>query len=642
MPRLFRLSPWIALGAAPLVLVIAAVFAAPAPSLDQGWTAAQQTSFYQASQGSRLLPLAWLKALEQPGGSGKLFLDNAYVASFRYLPSAAGAGLPVGFAVDVSDEADLSTTKLHWRGDQGAREPWVGLNCAACHTSEITYRGRTLRIDGGPTLADFQSFFEALDLALTQTRDDPAKFNRFAGRVLGGANTAANQAMLKAALASLVARRQALDGLNATPLRYGPGRLDAIGRIFNQMEVDLAPAQPTANPPNAPVSYPFLWNVPQQQRVEWDGLTPNLPIRSAVGDTFDAGALARNAGEVIGVFGDVTITPHPGVNGYRSSINVANLAAFEQLIGKLKPPRWPSDVFGAPDPALVQAGRTLFAARCASCHQALDRNDLKTRIDLRMSLFKGGNAFSPPGADIWMACNAYTAKAKSGVMQGTPAKLVNGVPFGAEAHATELLEVTVKGALAGKKWNVAQVAGQTFFGVERPPEVVQVTPHLPPGAHAFILSPQEQKAMTCMTNASNVLGYKIRPLTGIWATAPYLHDGSVPSLYDLLAAAGAAADRVLGRDARVRPGEGGLRLWAAAGQRLPLPHRRRQGPPHSRQRQQRPRLWQQQPQRTRPPGAGRLPEDALNAVVGPAPNERSTEQSSRAREMPLASGNKRR
>ena len=28
--------------------------------------------------------------------------------------------------------------------------------------------------------------------------------------------------------------------------------------------------------------------------------------------------------------------------------------------------------------------------------------------------------------------------------------------------------------------------------------------------------------------------YRARPLDGIWATAPYLHNGSVPTLYDLL------------------------------------------------------------------------------------------------------------
>ena len=31
-----------------------------------------------------------------------------------------------------------------------------------------------------------------------------------------------------------------------------------------------------------------------------------------------------------------------------------------------------------------------------------------------------------------------------------------------------------------------------------------------------------------------ILAYKARPLDGIWATAPYLHNGSVPNLYDLL------------------------------------------------------------------------------------------------------------
>jgi hypothetical protein len=30
------------------------------------------------------------------------------------------------------------------------------------------------------------------------------------------------------------------------------------------------------------------------------------------------------------------------------------------------------------------------------------------------------------------------------------------------------------------------------------------------------------------------LAYKVRPLDGIWATPPYLHNASVPSLYDLL------------------------------------------------------------------------------------------------------------
>jgi len=34
-----------------------------------------------------------------------------------------------------------------------------------------------------------------------------------------------------------------------------------------------------------------------------------------------------------------------------------------------------------------------------------------------------------------------------------------------------------------------------------------------------------------------VVGYKPRPLEGVWATAPFLHNGSVPTLYDMLSPA---------------------------------------------------------------------------------------------------------
>src|SRR2546423_14037699 len=37
-----------------------------------------------------------------------------------------------------------------------------------------------------------------------------------------------------------------------------------------------------------------------------------------------------------------------------------------------------------------------------------------------------------------------------------------------------------------------------------------------------------------LADDSPTLDYKFRPLNAIWATAPYLHNGSVPTLYDLL------------------------------------------------------------------------------------------------------------
>jgi hypothetical protein len=45
---------------------------------------------------------------------------------------------------------------------------------------------------------------------------------------------------------------------------------------------------------------------------------------------------------------------------------------------------------------------------------------------------------------------------------------------------------------------------------------------------------RESEGAKGVTMASNPFVYKARPLDGIWATAPYLHNGSVPNLYELL------------------------------------------------------------------------------------------------------------
>jgi hypothetical protein len=49
---------------------------------------------------------------------------------------------------------------------------------------------------------------------------------------------------------------------------------------------------------------------------------------------------------------------------------------------------------------------------------------------------------------------------------------------------------------------------------------------------------KDQQAERChndsLSGVTAILAYKARPLNGIWATAPYLHNGSVPTLYELL------------------------------------------------------------------------------------------------------------
>ncbi len=119
MPRLSR-SLMIAVPSLSALLISLGCMAAdptPAPNTAQGWADATRISWYTISQGSRLIPQAWLDGLEQPYASAP-FLDPAYIATFRYLPNPTAGwpsakscpldrSLPLGFAVDCQSDSNL-------------------------------------------------------------------------------------------------------------------------------------------------------------------------------------------------------------------------------------------------------------------------------------------------------------------------------------------------------------------------------------------------------------------------------------------------------------------------------------------------------------------------------------------------------
>jgi cytochrome c553 len=515
--------------------------------IDQGWTQADLTQWYEMSAGSRLIPLSWLLALEQPDNDAK-FLDDAHIAKFRYLPhvNSDGLPLPLGFAVDTQSDKNLKATRLRWKASQGDMEPWAGMNCSACHTAELTFKGNRIRVQGAPTLADFQSFMTSLDRALTATRDDPDKWNRFAARVLADGDTQEDRARLKDALEQFTARRLRIEDANAAPLRYGYGRLDAFGHIFNDIALSVGVSNPKPIPSDAPVSYPFLWNVPQHDKVQWDGIAPNTPF-TINGVTIDPGALVRNSAGMLGVFTDVNVTSSPLIFGYNSSLLAANIVAFEDKLRSLLPPRWPSDQFGTPDPALVEKGAQLFAAQCARCHDPLPHTDLQTHFKVKMIPFAG--AGENVGTDPGMACNVYATQAASGSLKGALKVLVFD-PIGDTAPARDLVNIVTLGALVKDRRDLVDHYLDAIFHVKLPvlslpgvgvPMAGQAGNAASGGsckdnceAGTRGQPAMQQRLSECMTAKDDLLAYKARPLTGIWATAPYLHDGSVPTLYDLL------------------------------------------------------------------------------------------------------------
>lgn len=503
----------------------------------QGWNDQDRFAWYQATQGSRLIPWAWAQALERAEDQ-QPFFSNDNLQRYRFVPFAKSvSNLPIGFARDNSDDSNLTYTKLRWYNGQSSNEQWLGLNCSACHTAQLNFGGKSMTLDGGPSLVDFQSFVSDFDAALAKTQSDPAKWRRFADAVLRGKTdpnpndaTRSNEAQLKAAFASLLQWEQQNAHLNQTDTAYGYGRLDAVGHIFNKV-AQLAVYQqtgvrPTPNPPDAPVSYPFLWDIYRQSQLQWDGIVQVLgadgkPKRIKLGNGFfDYSALGRNVGEVIGVFGDVSIKPSPSMTGYNSSIHADALDQLENVLRRLQPPKWP----GSLDANKVAAGKALYQSKgCAGCHTIEPPGNDIFKIHMIAQVRNNRNDTDP-----WMACNAITYTSAAGKLRGQPANYVTGDPLPSTAPLATMLGTTVIGSLVGKAGQIIKTAAQIFFGVEPRPHVV--------GAQTAVSAAEKRagRLEQCYDDKSGLFAYKARPLDGIWATPPYLHNGSVPSLYDLL------------------------------------------------------------------------------------------------------------
>jgi hypothetical protein len=286
-------------------------------------------------------------------------------------------GLPVGFArlTNVVDPAS------------GSHMPdKIGLTCAACHTGHISYKGVSVRFDGGPGMVDLKKLESATGLSILYTLYVPGRFQRFATRVLGPGASPAERSQLKRDLAArgdyvlnqktILEKTLADKGQQDT--EEGSGRLDALNRIGNQVfYTDLADSGLTGFESNlhardAPVSFPPIWTVPWFLWAQYDASIQQ--------------PLVRNAGEGLGVSALLNLSPDYPETLFRSSVAIENLARIETMVagpnpfsqtpkgfGGLMSPKWPSRIF--PDdplwkinPERVSRGRAIYAEICAECH----------------------------------------------------------------------------------------------------------------------------------------------------------------------------------------------------------------------------------------------------------------------------------
>ena len=498
--------------------------------LPQGWDSKRRADFWFTSQGGQIIPYTWFTWLEQPG-SEEYFRSAEHMESLRYLPMAASktnpSGLPIGFVPAY---------------DKKTKQAWLGLTCSACHTNQVDYQGNKILIEGAPTLANFVLFFSRLVDALNETNTNDAKFDRFAKKVLDDEYNETTSAALRQALAKVALATAERQQVNALPSGYAEdftsyARLDAFGNIQNAGTAfglhDLA----NKNAPVGPVSYPFLWGTHQSDVVQWNASAPNTPV---------IGPLARNAGEVVGVFGNLSIDEAPlwkrflGLKvEYSANIDLLGLGALESWVKTLRSPQWPTKYFPAVDSVKAAKGAQIYASKCAGCHQVIPRQDEGNNYKAKRI------AVSKIGTDPVTAYNASKNKAKTLALEGVKEGVVFGDPFEAEAYS---IEISVNGAVgyilkhpvqsikaglmplktsSGSSDNKLKIAMDDIRSLES-----YVEEH-------FAKKDQIEADKLAAIKANETdkyagLVYKARPLNGIWATAPYLHNGSVPSLWQLM------------------------------------------------------------------------------------------------------------
>lgn len=306
--------------------------------------------------------------------------------------------------------------------------PSLGLNCAACHVTEVTAGAGSapVRVLGATSHFDAEAYFGAVIVASFQTAD-PANMKKFLAAYLavveplGGEKAQARferewqkqEQAITAALAAGVATNLALPPgtlltISPAELQFDSQRLEAkldlaalsrsMLRLLHNMRAALhvpdqppQEAPPASGPgrndafgllslvlfgeaqPYAPVKYGLVWNLENRPYVHWDGNT-----RSPLG---------RNLLASLGLGAPLI--------GQRGQLDLAVVQRQTDLTERIHPPRYPFAI----DEAAARRGAPHYEKHCATCHDSAEGDGRLYDVALVGTESRRAAAFTQPQAD---------------------------------------------------------------------------------------------------------------------------------------------------------------------------------------------------------------------------------------------------
>jgi hypothetical protein len=456
----------------------------PVIHLDQAWSQEDREWYYNFSQGSAILAYDIFLNLEAAGNQ-ELFRSDANSERTGLIPQAPNSrSNPDGLPIGISKTA-VATPIKDWPAGE-----YVGLTCAACHQGQLSYKGKRIRIEGGVSQAvDLQGLIRGLDDALQATLTDAMKFERLAARMrASSADAKANLRKRLEAEAPRVHKYATRTSVTAWP--WGPGRMDALTMITDRVTSTLTEIPENWSTGGAPVKPPFLWNAPQGLWTQWSG--------------FASSPIARNLGETMGVYMPIDLTSKTPAEGlFEANAAIPELKQVEDLLSRLAPPSWPEDIFGRIDRDKAKVGKALFMQHCASCHNAWPYRSTEPNKYGRRFILVGLIPQTYVGTDPTQFDVLRPFALTGELSKYFPERFRNKPILPTKEYLVVLQTMIRDRAIEKLKLTEAQLADLEGYRELPPP-------------------PTPDRV------------YKAAPRDGVWATPPFLHNGSVPNLYEML------------------------------------------------------------------------------------------------------------
>lgn len=449
------------------------------PGITDGFTGAPAPAWATVSEGLRYLPADVASNLKRPAKDGLRLIDEPLFERperFGMLPDPEGGPFPLG--ITVSDDPDMV--------------PMIGITCGACHVGAVSNGKNWVLVPGAPNLMSVNVFFGEMIRSLAATLASPEGLDELWKAYAEDNSLEAGAEPPKAALtqqevaAIMVGQghHPATSSLNdAFPQ---PQELDSRARLSAYLVARLVELVGRANGGGDGGPVVLGTSDPWSSTRALFGKNFAHQTPPSVGASITAPDIYRYRERKWVFWSQVTnsmvernlaqglaLLGDVDWKTYASTLDDRGLVDIQEGSETLQPPKWPVAILGTVDASRARRGCRTFFTRCANCHEYVHPDD---RGSLEFGLYDVGTD------------GAYCAGVNTGV---------TGFPTVPDLVRPVAAQVKVKA-----------------FGTDH--------------------SPSEDGRWPVVWRPMECNKFPARSLEGVWATAPYLHNGSVRTMDDLL------------------------------------------------------------------------------------------------------------